>query len=130
MLIQKVWEIPSSKVDPPYERGLKVVFTPTEESPIDFTLLISTLYPRGGKTALHEHENEGELMYITTGYGEAILGDKRFPIEPDIVFYAPPKVQHMVLNTSDETMKIICFFTPALPKEYIEKMQKQAKENK
>lgn len=127
MLIKKVWEVPSSKVDPPFERGLKVIFTPTEENPIDFTLLISTIYPRGGKTAVHEHKNSGELMYITSGHGEAVLGNERFAVEPDMVFYAPPGVKHMVLNTSDETMKIICVFIPPLPKEYVEKMQEQAK---
>lgn len=119
MLVKRTWEIRASKVDPPFERSLKVIFSPDSDGVGDFTLLVSTLYQRGGKTAMHDHPEHGELMYVTTGRGYAILGDQTIEVEPDTTFYAPPGVQHQVVNMGDETMKILCFFTPALPPEYI-----------
>lgn len=119
MPVKRAWEVQGSKVDPPYERGLKVIFSPDADEVGDLTLLISTVYPRGGKTALHTHEASGELMYFMTGRGYAIFEGETFPVEPDVAFYAPPGREHQVVNTGDETMKIICVFTPALPPEYI-----------
>lgn len=110
MLISKIWKIYSSKVDPPFKRGLKVIFSPIDDGTINFTLLVSTIYPGGGKAPLHKHEDSGELICIISGRGKGILGDKKFSIEPDMAFYAPPKIMHQVLNTGDETLKILCFF--------------------
>lgn len=128
MLVKRTWEIQSSKVDPPYERGLKVVFSPDVDEVGDFTLLVSTVYPRGGKTALHTHEGSGELMYFVTGRGYAILDGESFPVEPDMAFFAPAGREHQVVNTGDETMKIMCVFTPALPTAYIQQARDSARQ--
>lgn len=126
MLFKKEWEVPGIKIAIPFSRTLKVLFSNKDYADPPFTVILSILSPRGGKTALHEHNEGGEFMYVFSGFGNLLLGEKKYNIEPDTFFYAPPNYQHQVVNTSDETMKILCFFSPPVSEEYIENMQKQA----
>ena len=50
-------------------------------------------------------------------------------VHPDMLVYAPAGVKHEMKNTSDETLKLICVYVPALKASgYFEEAEKKAKE--
>jgi len=127
MPYKKLWEVPSYKVDPPNERTLQILYSPQIDKNIkDVTVLMSTLFPHGGRSGLHTHDVD-EIMYIITGRGEGVEGDKVFDIEPGVIIYAPAGVRHECRNFSDETMQILCIYIPSLPDDVVEKFVKNAK---
>ncbi|RJP31016.1 MAG: cupin domain-containing protein [Actinobacteria bacterium] len=115
-------QLPESSVPRPFERKLKVVMAPQTHAEVkDFTLLFSTLAPRGGCTDSHSHEESGELMVVNSGEGKAWLAGEEYELKPGVVLYAPPHVEHRTMNVSDEPMHIICVFIPPAPEDYLDK---------
>ncbi|MBC7189339.1 cupin domain-containing protein [Candidatus Aerophobetes bacterium] len=123
---KKLWEVPGYKVHPPNERTLQVLYSPQIDKGIkDVTVLMSTLFPHGGRSGLHTHDVD-EIMYIITGRGEGVEGEEVFDIEPGVVFYAPAGVKHECRNFSNETMQIFCVYVPSLPDNVVEEFVKNA----
>lgn len=61
----------------------------------------------------HSHPNSEELIYIITGSGKVMIEDKVAPVKTgSAVLFQQGKV-HMLKNTGDVEMKVICFFAPA-----------------
>ena len=112
--------VAATHVPPPFERELKLVMSP-ETSPdvTDFTLIFSTLAPRGGCTDFHAHQESGELMVFVSGTGRAWLGSEEYELKPGMVMYAPAGVEHKTENTGDEPLFIICVFIPPAPPDYL-----------
>jgi len=112
MPIYKVWETPGAAVPPPNERVLKVILSPEVTGTKELTLLVSIIRPCS-TTGVHTHDQD-ETMYVATGIGEMLEGERRAWVQPDMVLVAPAGVSHEVKNTGDETLKLICFFSPPL----------------
>lgn len=127
-MILKPWTIAGAKIPPPFERELKVVMAPDKINKLPFTLLQTILYPEQGKTPVHTHTDHGVLMYVASGIGRAVIGEETFVIEPGMCTYASPGTPHQVFNDGQETVTILCYFTPALTENYLEEMRGQAKE--
>lgn len=103
------------KVPSPHERVLKVIVSPELGGSEDLTVLLSIIRPNN-TTGMHTHDST-EIMYVVNGRGIAIVGDEKREIKTDIVLIAPRGVPHEVKNTGDETLKIVCFYVPALKPE-------------
>jgi mannose-6-phosphate isomerase-like protein (cupin superfamily) len=112
MPLYKVWETPGVKVPPPNERVLKVILSPEVTGTKNLSLLISIISPHY-TTGLHTHDQD-EIMYVATGNGESIIGEVREPVTSDMIIHAPAGVTHEVKNTGDETLKLVCFYSPPL----------------
>ena len=127
MSYKRLWEIGSYKVGPPNERALQLIFSPRTDKGIkDCAVLMATLVPYTGRSGLHTHLVD-EIMYVITGRGEGVEGDKRFKIEPGTIIYAPAGVQHECRNYGDDTMQIFCVYIPSLSNEQIEEYVKNSK---
>ncbi|MBS3969411.1 MAG: cupin domain-containing protein [Clostridia bacterium] len=121
--VKKVFEIACKTVPEPDKRNLQLVYTPQQDEEMEnFTFLMSTLYPLTGQTDFHIHPVD-EMILIITGKGEAIIEDKHYDLEPGSVIYAKAGVQHQCKNYSAESMKMACFYIPALPDELIKKIK-------
>ena len=127
MMYKRLWEIGSYKVGPPKERALQLIFSPQTNKGIkDCTVLMATLAPYTGRSGLHTHSVD-EIMYVITGRGEGVEGDKRFKIEAGTIIYVPAGVQHECKNYGDDTMQIFCVYVPGLSDEQIEEYVKNSK---
>ncbi len=112
--------IAGRQVPKPFERELKTIMTPeTHEDVNNFSLLVSTLVPRGGCTDFHAHEKSGELMIFTSGKGKAWLEGVEYELKPGVALFAPPGKIHKTMNTGDEPLTIICVFVPPFDPDYI-----------
>ena len=113
-------DFPAGIVGKPFERELKVIFSPDINPEVKgFTFLVSTLAPNGGCTDIHMHDDSGELMIFMSGKGKAWLKGIEYELKPCVAIYAPPCVPHKTMNTGDEPLMIACVFVPSISTEYI-----------
>jgi quercetin dioxygenase-like cupin family protein len=60
----------------------------------------------------HSHPNGEEVIYIIRGSGRVLVGSDVRAVSPGTVVLFPQGVVHMLHNTGDEEMKVVCFFAP------------------
>lgn len=61
----------------------------------------------------HSHPNSEELIYIMSGSGKVMIEGEIGDVKTgSAILFEQGKV-HMLKNTSDVEMKVICFFAPA-----------------
>lgn len=61
----------------------------------------------------HSHPKSEELIYIITGSGKVMIDDKVGDVRAgSAILFEEGKV-HMLKNTGEVEMKVICFFAPA-----------------
>ena len=61
----------------------------------------------------HSHPRSEELIYIITGSGKVMIEGEVSPVQAgSAILFEQGKV-HMLKNTGDVEMKVICFFAPA-----------------
>jgi len=71
------------------------------------------LAPGAVVTPAHSHPEEEEVIYIVEGKGEVMIDDRVYPLRTGSVAIFPPKSVHMLKNSEESEMKVICFFSPA-----------------
>ena len=61
----------------------------------------------------HSHPNSEELIYIITGSGKVMIEDEVGEVKAgSAILFEQGKI-HMLRNSGDVEMKVICFFAPA-----------------
>lgn len=117
--VVKPWEEKGYQVPNPYSRTIKHLFAPDWRGVEELTFSFAII-PAGSQTDKHKH-NRGELIYVVTGRGQAIIGDEVYQIEPDVVFWVPREVKHQVKNLGEESIKLATVFVPAYKTEELKK---------
>lgn len=98
----------------PYERFIKVIMAPeTQEYVKDISITMGYFSPHCSND-LHSHPEGTEIIYIISGYGKAVVGDKTYDIAPNHLIIAPKDVLHQQINESDATMHLLAIWVPAL----------------
>ena len=64
----------------------------------------------GDHLGMHTDSAE-EVLYIMSGTAEAIVGDERGEIGPGSLALVPAMVPHDIVNTGDETVRLVGFFS-------------------
>jgi quercetin dioxygenase-like cupin family protein len=64
----------------------------------------------GGRLGWHTDQTE-ETQYIIAGTGELQLDEGNKPVGPGTVFIVPTNVRHDLVNTGNETMRAVAFFS-------------------
>lgn len=60
----------------------------------------------------HSHPHGEEVVYIIHGTGRALVDGEVAPIREGSLVLFPQGKAHMLHNTGEEEMKVICFFAP------------------
>jgi quercetin dioxygenase-like cupin family protein len=60
----------------------------------------------------HSHPNGEEVIYIIRGSGRVLVAGEVQAVAPGSTVLFPQGAVHMLHNTSDEEMKVVCFFAP------------------
>ncbi len=61
----------------------------------------------------HSHPNGEEVIYIITGSGRVLVGSDVQAVNAGTAVLFPRGVVHMLHNTGETEMKVVCFFAPA-----------------
>ena len=64
-------------------------------------------------TPAHSHPNGEEVIYIIQGSGRVLVAGEVRPVTAGTAVLFPQGAVHMLHNTGNEEMKVICFFAPA-----------------
>jgi len=107
-------------VKPPNERTVMILASPEKgvlipgyDKPVKGSLLTRDLtvgisiIPPGGGLSPHSHKYSEEIIYVLSGKGEYVIGDKRIRIEPGTSLLIPPGIKHKATNDSNESLKQI-----------------------
>jgi len=113
MLVIDGSKIEGTLIPEPFKRVVKVFMAPdTQDHCKDISVTQGIFYPHS-MNDLHTHEGF-EIIYIISGYGKCVIGDETYDIKPDTLVICPPGVPHRQINESDETLKQLAIWTPAL----------------
>ena len=94
-------------------RALKWLFT-SEQSPAkNFSMNMVTIKPGNSVKPAHSHPDREEVIYILQGQGQVLLDKTVYDLRKGTAVLFPPGLVHMVRNTGDVEMEILCFFAPA-----------------
>jgi quercetin dioxygenase-like cupin family protein len=61
----------------------------------------------------HSHPNGDEIIYIIRGTGRVMVAGEVAPVREGTTVLFPQGAVHMLHNTGEEEMKVVCFFAPA-----------------
>jgi len=62
--------------------------------------------------AAHTHDDKEEIIFVTDGYGEAIVGGSVEKLEPDTAVIFPIGVEHKVKNLGKNPLRFVFMFNP------------------
>jgi mannose-6-phosphate isomerase-like protein (cupin superfamily) len=65
----------------------------------------------GQKNALHLHPNCEELLYVLSGDGESVVGDKTVSLHPGDLLRVPAGVYHQATVTSSEPLVAVISYS-------------------
>jgi quercetin dioxygenase-like cupin family protein len=65
-----------------------------------------TTYPPGATHELHHHPNAEEVVLVTSGRGEQVVGDDTLVMGPGDVCFIAREVPHRITAVSDEDLVI------------------------
>jgi quercetin dioxygenase-like cupin family protein len=94
------------------ERGVRVNFPISLETGSASTTVVYFEVPPHKHLGMHTDSAE-EILYIVAGSGEAIVGDERVEVEAGSLALIPSMVPHDVVNTGDEPIRVVGFFSSA-----------------
>ena len=60
----------------------------------------------------HSHPEKEEICYVASGKGKVYLDGEVYDIYEGTAIHFPKKSVHMLRNSGDVNMKVVCFFTP------------------
>jgi mannose-6-phosphate isomerase-like protein (cupin superfamily) len=67
----------------------------------------------GAKTRLHRHEVSEEIYHVISGRGVMTLGEEDFEVHAGDTIYIAAATAHMLENTGDESLIVLCACAPA-----------------
>ena len=106
------WKEPGEVKEKPFKRLIIPLFGPNLRDVSELNANIVSI-PSYSGTNYHNHVL-GEIIFIVSGTGEALLGNERFDLHPDTIFWAPAGVFHHIRNTGKEPMKVFAVFAPGM----------------
>jgi quercetin dioxygenase-like cupin family protein len=69
-------------------------------------------FPPDSKAPPHTHDSQEEIIFILSGRGEFVTAERKVALEPGTAIFIPPGLQHQIVVTSDETIKLVTVFSP------------------
>lgn len=61
----------------------------------------------GEETAVHQHYESEELIYVVSGVGTVAIDKLERPLEPGVLALVPPRTDHVIKNLSDRLVRAI-----------------------
>lgn len=93
-------------------RDLQWLFTPEQNVSDSFSMNVVVIKPGCTVSPAHSHPEKEEIIYIVDGQGKAYIDGGVHDIHRGTAVLFPKKSIHMLRNTGEVDMKVVCFFTP------------------
>ena len=93
-------------------RHLRWLVSHESLSPTHLSMCVIRVAPGEKVRPAHSHPNGEEVIYIISGSGRVLVDGEVDNVEAGTAVLFPQGKVHMLHNTSDEEMKVVCFFAP------------------
>lgn len=107
----KEHEVEGERMSPPHARTIKHLAAPWTLGTQNLWVGVSKVDP-GSSSNMHAHDDLEEIFYVISGRGKIRVGDEEEPIEAGSCIYMPRNTPHQLINTSDETLKVLAVTSP------------------
>jgi quercetin dioxygenase-like cupin family protein len=94
-------------------RNLRWLITPELTGAQHMSVCLIRVPPGEKVRPAHSHPNGEETIHIIEGAGRVMVNGEVGAVRPGTTVLFPQGQIHMLHNTGDEEMKVICFFAPA-----------------
>ena len=94
-------------------RMLRWVVTKETTDAKQCSMCVIEVQPGSTVKPAHSHPNGEEVIYLLSGSGRVWIDGEIGNVEQGCAVLFPQGKIHMLQNTSDEVMKVACFFAPA-----------------
>lgn len=75
------------------------------------TLGLTEVHPETSMPA-HTHDDKEEIIFVTEGYGEAVVGGSVEKLEPNTAVVFPIGIEHVVRNHGRNPLRFVFVFHP------------------
>ena len=93
-------------------RTLKWLFSVEPDGQSDFSMNIVVIAPGNTVKPAHAHRHQTEIVYIISGTGQAQIDGNIYDIRAGTAIHFEKGSVHMLRNSGQVDMKVVCFFTP------------------
>jgi quercetin dioxygenase-like cupin family protein len=69
-------------------------------------------FPGGTLASAHTHDTQEEILYVLSGKGAIIAGEKEIRMVPGVAVFIPPMLSHQIRADGDETLRVVTLFSP------------------
>ncbi|HEX6002462.1 MAG TPA: cupin domain-containing protein [Burkholderiales bacterium] len=76
------------------------------------TQLVLMTLQAGEEIGLETHEEHDQFIRVESGVGKVLLGGKAHPLEDGSAVVIPAGVEHNVINTSREPLRLYTLYSP------------------
>jgi mannose-6-phosphate isomerase-like protein (cupin superfamily) len=90
----------------------KLLINPDNSDAQYLDFRISCFQPRASAEA-HTHEEAENIYYILKGRGVVVLDGQEHLVEPHMIVFMPPGVEHSIMNTGYEDLIYVFVAAPA-----------------
>jgi quercetin dioxygenase-like cupin family protein len=93
-------------------RRLRWLITKDSVDAVHCSMCMIQIAPGQTVKPAHSHPNGEEVIYIISGSGKVMVDGKVEAVQAGCAVLFPQGKVHMLSNTGDEEMKVVCFFAP------------------
>jgi quercetin dioxygenase-like cupin family protein len=93
-------------------RRLRWLITKDTVDAVHCSMCMIQIAPGQTVKPAHSHPNGEEVIYIVSGSGKVMVDGKVEAVTAGCAVLFPQGKVHMLSNTGDEEMKVVCFFAP------------------
>jgi len=111
----KEHEVEGVRASAPYARTLKHLVAPWTVAAERIWVGMSKVDP-GSRSNRHSHDRQEEIFYVVGGHGEIEVGEEKEAVEPGSIVVVSPTLSHSLINTGDETLKVLSIVSPPFEK--------------
>ena len=93
-------------------RRLRWMITKDNVDAVHCSMCMIQIAPGQTVKPAHSHPHGEEVIYIISGSGKVMVDGKVEDVKAGCAVLFPQGKVHMLSNTGDEEMKVVCFFAP------------------
>jgi Mannose-6-phosphate isomerase len=93
-------------------RHLRWLVNAENLKPNHLSVCVIRVAPGEAVKPAHSHPNGEECIYIIRGSGRVMVNGEVGPVKEGTAVLFPQGSVHILQNTGDEEMKVVCFFAP------------------
>ena len=93
-------------------RSLRWLITKDNVDAVHCSMCMIQIAPGQTVKPAHSHPNGEEVIYIISGSGKVMVDGNVEAVNAGCAVLFPQGKVHMLSNTGDEEMKVVCFFAP------------------